>query len=382
VVAERYRTPPQQAERALLRQGRRKGDAVSRQANGDARKFPGWIANVKQHRQRYQDKLERRPWIAFPLESLRRFKKIEGKHLALVIALNLFVAVIPLMIIGYAFIEAFNPDRDVGNLLVENLHLTGSTANIVEDTFANASSGKSVALSISLISLLITGLDVSATAQIAYARAFTVTPLRGIQKYLRGAAWLILLLADTGAALTLRSLATHHPLGFALAAGAALLVLEFGFFLVTPRLLLDLPFNWRDLVPGAAVCTAAATVVHIVAAFFLRNWVGAYGHAYGGFGVSLALAAFVGIIASFWVWIAAVMGVWWERKAGPAAVAAMEELGRPQRVVSAQAVTGTGQRAGPLDQPTGVTSKAVPGSTMTDTSQAPRCGPVAGEGDE
>ena len=183
-----------------------------------------------------------------------------------------------------------------------------------------------MALSISLISLLITGLDVSATAQVAYARAFTMTPLRGVQKYLRGAAWLILLLADTGAALTLRSLATHHPLGFALAAGAALLVLEFGFFLVTPGLLLDLPFKWRDLVPGAAVCTAAATVVHTVATLFLRNWFGEYGHAYGAFGISLALAAFVGIIASFWVWIAAMMGVWWERKAGPANVAAMEEL--------------------------------------------------------
>ena len=120
---------------------------------------------------------------------------IEGKHLALVIALNLFVAVIPLMIIGYAFIEAFSPQRDVGNLIVGNLHLTGSTAKIVKGTFTNASSGKSVALSISLISLLITGLDVSATAQIAYARAFTMTPLRGVQKYVRSAAWLILLLA-------------------------------------------------------------------------------------------------------------------------------------------------------------------------------------------
>jgi uncharacterized BrkB/YihY/UPF0761 family membrane protein len=221
---------------------------VSKRADSDARKFPGWIANARQHRERYQDKLERRPWIAFPLESFRRFNKIEGKHLALVITLNLFVAVIPLMIIGYSFIEAFNPRRDIGSLLVGNLDLTGSTAQIVEDTFSNASSGKSVALSISLISLLITGLDVSATAQIAYARAFTMTPLHGVQKYLRGAVWLILLLADTGAALTLRSLATHHPLGFALAAGAVLLVLEFGFFLVTPRLLLDLPFKWRDLV--------------------------------------------------------------------------------------------------------------------------------------
>jgi hypothetical protein len=140
-------------------------------------------------------------------------------------------------------------------------------------------------------------------------------------QHLRGAAWLILLLAGTGAALTVRSLAASHPPWLAIVAGA---VLEFGFFLVSPRLLLDLPFAWRELIPGAAICTGAAIVVHTVWALFLRNWLGEYGHAYGGFGISLALAAFTGIIASFWVWIAAVMGVWWERKAGPAAIARME----------------------------------------------------------
>jgi hypothetical protein len=53
-----------------------------------------------------------------------------------VIALNLFVAIIPLIIIGYAFIEAFNPHRDVGSLFVSDLHLTGSTASIVKNTFS------------------------------------------------------------------------------------------------------------------------------------------------------------------------------------------------------------------------------------------------------
>ena len=43
---------------------------------------------------RYQQRLERRPWVAFPLKSARRFDKIDGRHLALVIALNLFLAVI------------------------------------------------------------------------------------------------------------------------------------------------------------------------------------------------------------------------------------------------------------------------------------------------
>ena len=90
-------------------------------------------------------------------------------------------------------------------------------------------------------------------------------------------------------------------------------------------MLLDLPFAWRDLVPGAAICTVANAVVHAVAVLFLRNWFGEYGNAYGGFGIGLALIAALGIVASFWVWIAAVMGVYWERRAGPAAVAAMEE---------------------------------------------------------
>src|SRR5207237_6392972 len=92
--------------------------------------------------------------------------------------------VIPLIIISFAFVEAFNPHRDVGNVLVSNLHLTGSTAQIVRGTFTNASSGKSVALSISLISLLITGLDVRATAPIANARAVRVAPFSGARAHL------------------------------------------------------------------------------------------------------------------------------------------------------------------------------------------------------
>lgn len=274
----------------------------------------------------YQEKLEQRPKVAFWLQANRRFKQIEGKHLALVISLNLFVSVIPLLIVVYAFAEAFSPHRSFGALVVRDLHLTGNSAVIVRDTFTTASSGKSAALSISLISLLITGLDVSATAQVAYARAFSLAPLRGTQKYMRGATWLIVLLAFTIAALVLRALAASRPLWVTGAAAAVLLLLQFGYFLITPRLLLNLPFKRRDLVPGAAVCTFAAAIVHTVVVFFLRNWVAQYGHAYGGFGVSLALIAAIGIIASFWVWIAAVMGVYWERKVGPAAVAVMEKL--------------------------------------------------------
>ena len=203
---------PDPAQGAHAKAELSRDDAAAGPDRGRTRRLTAWSTSAQQRLRPYQEKLERHRQVGFLLQSSRRFNEIEGKHLALVISLNLFVAVIPLLILGYAFLEAFNPNHSVGTLIVQDLHLTGSTAHVVRDTFASAQSGKSVALSISLISLLITGLDVSATAQVAYARAFSMTPLRGLQKYLRGGAWLVLLLADTFAALTLRTLAASHPL--------------------------------------------------------------------------------------------------------------------------------------------------------------------------
>ena len=73
--------------------------------------------------------------MAFWLQANRRFKKIEGKHLALVISLNLFVAVIPLLIIIYAFAAAFSANHSFGALMARDLHLTGNSALVVRDTF-------------------------------------------------------------------------------------------------------------------------------------------------------------------------------------------------------------------------------------------------------
>lgn len=86
--------------------------------------------------------------MGFVVAARERFKEIEGSHLALVIAANAFIAIIPLLIIGYAFIEAFNPQRSFGTVLIGRFHLTGSTADVVGATFTTAKAGKSVALSL------------------------------------------------------------------------------------------------------------------------------------------------------------------------------------------------------------------------------------------
>ena len=95
---------------------------------------------------------------------------------------------------------------------------------------------------------------------------------------------------------------------------------------MTLRLLLDLSFAWCDLAPGVVVSIVAAVFVIAISSFQLHRWFNAYGRAYGSFGIGLGIIAYVGLIALFWVWIAAIMGVYWERRAGASAVAAMHKL--------------------------------------------------------
>ena len=273
---------------------------------------------------RRRAQLEQNRLVRFPLATSRRFKEIEGSHLALVIGANAFIAVIPLLIIGYSFIEAFNPNRSIGTVLIGRFHLTGATADTVRSTFSSAKAGKNVALSISLISLLITGLDIAGTVGTAYARAFRMTALEGWKRYARGWIWLIALLVMTSASLTVRYWASSRPWWFLLLVGPLALAMTFTFYLVTPRLVLDLDFGWRDLLPGAAICTGVAAALNTASTFVLAHWFGWYGQAYGSFGVALAMMSWIGILALFWVWIAAAQGVYWERRADAASVLAME----------------------------------------------------------
>ena len=132
--------------------------------------------------------------------------------------------------------------------------------------------------------------------------------MSGWRKYVRGAVWLLVLLCITGGGLALRYSAASASAWYLLLLVPGYLLLQFGFFVVTPRLLLDLPFAWRDLARGAAVGTVAATVVALVSSFELRRWIAGYSAAYGGYGTALSIIAYVGVLALFWVWVAAVMG--------------------------------------------------------------------------
>jgi uncharacterized BrkB/YihY/UPF0761 family membrane protein len=235
------------------------------------------------------------------------------------------------LIIGYAIIEAFNPRRSFGTVLIGRFRLSGTTADIVGSTFTTAEAGKSVALSIGLISLLVTGIDIAGTVGTAYARAFRMSQPRGWRRYARGAAWLIALLAMTSLALTIRYWASSRPWWFVVVLGPLSFGMTLLFYWATPRLVLDLPFGWGDLFPGALISALLAVCLNVASTFVLASWFSWYGQAYGGFGVALALMSWVSIVSLFWVAIAAVQGVYWESRADAADMQAVEQASDSRR---------------------------------------------------
>jgi uncharacterized BrkB/YihY/UPF0761 family membrane protein len=100
-----------------------------------------------------------------------------------------------------------------------------------------------------------------------------------------------MLLAVSGGSLALGYLVIGRPVWVLVLVIPTYILLQFSFYIVTPRLLLDLPFAWRDLAPGAAVSTGAAILVSAVSSFRLHRWFSAYGKAYGGFGIGLGIIA-------------------------------------------------------------------------------------------
>jgi len=90
--------------------------------------------------------------------------------------------------------------------------------------------------------------------------------------------------------------------------------LTFGFWLVTPRLLLDKDLGgWRGLVPTAVMGTVTSLCLRVASWFVLPSWANYYATPFGAIGAVLALLFWIMIVAYAWVMIAIVGAVWWER---------------------------------------------------------------------
>lgn len=257
-----------------------------------------------------------RPVVAI----VQRYKEIDGSTLGIMVSVLLFTTVIPLIILGFCYLDGFAENVSPGTIWVRELGLEHPRSDRVRDAFGDAAGLESNWTLFGVAGFLVWGIPMAITVAGIFARAWRRAPLPLVPRIIRGSAWFLFYLAM----MVCRErivFGGHHG-----AAGRILLfviaqVPVWIFWSLTPVLLI------RDGARGMAYLTMtglAGVVIDGITIplagrlFFpslLDGWNG-----FGPIGVAMALLTWCGVIGTGWILTACVGAILWERQAPAATV--------------------------------------------------------------
>jgi hypothetical protein len=169
--------------------------------------------------------------------------------------------------------------------LIDHLHLTGTTADLVSQTFGSASSNALAATLAAAVSFLLWGIGIGQIYQDVYARAWGIT-VRSLADQLRFTIWFFAL----GILLGLGILSSEHFRNVGWATLVPVWIIgATAFWLWTPWLLLRGTIGLRALLPGALLAAVVLGGANATSPLFLGGWMNSDGKYFGSFGVVLAL---------------------------------------------------------------------------------------------
>ena len=84
--------------------------------------------------------------------------------------------------------------------------------------------------------------------------------------------------------------------------------MNYWFWLITPRLLLDKQLDTRDLRPGAIMGMFGSTALWVLSLLILPGWFSWYGRGFGGVGIALAMLSWTYVVSIVWVVIVVDLG--------------------------------------------------------------------------
>lgn len=271
------------------------------------------------------EKLEERRSTAFGLAVWRRFSEIDGSTRAALIALELFTTVLPLLLIGYASSKSFSSNFNVGDLVVNQMALSGSVATYVRGAFSAGNAMRSVWSVVGVFGFLIWAVPFTALVARTFGLAWKRASFPLGQSILRGTVWFALYGSTLALQYALRDRA-HQP-GHHVGAFLAGLVTLFVFWSLTPPILVRNGwYGWRSLwVSGLTGVVIIGLILQpigrVVVPKLLEGWM-----SFGSIGVALGFITWVGIIGVGWVVVACVGGVVFERTATAGTVLEAEQI--------------------------------------------------------
>ena len=266
---------------------------------------------LKERYRRLEDSRKKGPVAAI----VARFNEIDGGTLGILVSVELFTTVIPLIIIGFSYMSGFAENVSPGTVFIRNLGLGYPLDDRVRAAFGASSGLRSSWTFIGVAGFLVWGIPMSITIAGIFAKAWRREQFGLGERLLRGATWFVLYL--TMIALRERiAFASNQTGAIRVLLFVAALVPVWVFWSLTPVLLVRDGGRGRTYLAlaGLAGVVIDGAIIPLAARILfpqlLSGWDG-----FGPIGVAMALITWCTVVGVGWVVTACVGAVLWERTA-------------------------------------------------------------------
>ncbi|MCB1265802.1 MAG: hypothetical protein KDB56_14720 [Mycobacterium sp.] len=245
----------------------------------------------------------------------RRFKEIDGATQGVLVSVQIFTVVIPLMILGFSYSTGFAEHVSPGTVWIRELDLDGPASEAVRSAFGDSAGLRSTWTVLGLAAFLAWGIPMSITVAGMFAKAWQREQFRARERLLRGSAWFVLYLTM----LVLRERLAFGPeygSGTQVAMIVVSLIPVWVFWSLTPVILVrdgGHGFKYLALV-GLSGVVIDGIIVPIIGRFIFPDVIGAWTQ-FGPIGVAMALMTWCAVLGTAWVITACIGAVLWERTA-------------------------------------------------------------------
>lgn len=260
-------------------------------------------------------------WLCTLLEVQKRVTDVRGGYLAGAVALNIFTAIFPLLLVAIAILGVITEDNtEIVSDMIKSLGLTGDQVRYFNQILDSAAATKKTASIIGIAGLAWTGLGVVAAIEYALDATWQVTG-RGIKDKARGLLWGAGALLILGTSVALTAGVDIVANGFFLNALTALgaLIINFAFWMWTFNVLSFHRVSWKAYIPGAMLAAAGLEVIKQLIAL-VPSIVAGSSTLYGPLGVAFSFLAALVLFSRLIVYASVLNVVKYEHVAGTVAV--------------------------------------------------------------
>lgn len=244
-----------------------------------------------------------------------RFNEIDGGMLGAMVSVQFFTTVIPLMIMGFAYMRGFADNASPGTLVIRELGLDHPASDHVRSAFGHSSALKSSWTFFGVAGFLIWGIPMGIMIAGIFAKAWRREQFGLFGRLWRGVAWFALYLLMIGLRDRIGFGGQHHA-GMRIVRVVLSLIPVWIFWSLTPALLVRDGGRGRNYLAlaGLAGVVIDGIILPVGSRVFfppiLEGW-----DELGPIGVAMAILTWCGAVGTAWVITACVGAVLWERHA-------------------------------------------------------------------